>query len=104
MTMFDERERAYEARFAHDAEMRFRVEARRNRLLGLWAAGLLGRTGDAADAYAREVVRADFHEAGEAEVLRKLEADLGARADAAAIRAKMAELGARARAELDAEG
>ena len=78
MTTFDDRKDAFEARFAHDAELQFRVEARRNKLLGLWAAALMGRTGDDADAYAREVISSDFQEAGDGDVLRKLAADLAA--------------------------
>ena len=60
MTTFDDRENAFESKFAHDAEMQFKAEARRNKLLGLWAAGLMGKSGDAADAYAKEVIKADF--------------------------------------------
>lgn len=89
MTTFNDRENAFENRFAHDADMLFKAMSRRNRLVGLWAAGLLGRTGDEADAYAREVVRADFAEAGDDDVLRKLEADLKGHADRPAIRARM---------------
>ncbi|WP_304617379.1 DUF1476 domain-containing protein [Paracoccus sp. (in: a-proteobacteria)] len=92
MSTFDDRERAYEAKFAHDADLRFKAEARRNRLLGEWAAGLLGKTGDDARAYAMSVVSADFDEPGEEDVFRKVEADLTGHADAATIRAKMAEL------------
>ena len=65
MTTFDDRENAFEAKFAHDSEMQFRAEARRNKLVGLWAAGLLGKAEDAAAAYALEVVSADFEEAGD---------------------------------------
>lgn len=89
MTTFDDRQNAFEAKFAHDEEARFKAVARRNRLLGLWAAGLLGRTGDEAAAYATEVVRADFQEAGDEDVVRKLVADLGGRADVATIRQQM---------------
>ena len=92
MTTFDDRERGYEAKFAHDADLRFRAEARRNRLLGEWAAGLLGKTGDDARTYAMAVVTSDFSEPGDEDVFRKLEADLAGLADAATIRAKMAEL------------
>ncbi len=60
MTTFDEREHAFENKFAHDAEMQFKAEARRNKLLGLWAAELLGKSGDEAEAYAQEVVKSDF--------------------------------------------
>ena len=100
MTTFDEREHAFEAKFAQDAEMQFRAEARRNRLLGLWAAGLLGKTGEAADAYAREVIRSDFEEAGEEDVFRKLRADLQDRADEATIREQMQALLAEAKAQI----
>ncbi len=92
MTTFDEREHAFENKFAHDEELRFKAEARRNKLVGLWAAGLLGKSGDAADAYARELVAIDIAEAGEEDVFRKLAADLGDKADAATIRARMGEL------------
>ncbi len=76
MTQFDDRERAFEAKFARDEEMQFRVLARRNRLLGEWAAGLMGLTDAEADGYAKDVVRADFEEAGEDDVVRKLLGDL----------------------------
>ena len=92
MSTFDERESAFENKFAHDEEMKFRAEARRNKLLGLWAAELMGKTGDDADAYAREVVKADFEEAGHEDVVRKVAGDLGDMADADTIRAKMDEL------------
>ncbi|MEY8830732.1 DUF1476 domain-containing protein [Sedimentitalea sp. XS_ASV28] len=92
MSTFDDRERAFENKFAHDEEMQFRAVARRNRLLGLWAAELLGKSGDEAEAYAKTVVIADFEEAGHEDVVRKLAADLGTRADADTIRAKMDEL------------
>lgn len=91
MTTFDDRERAYEAKFAHDANLRFKAEARRNRLLGDWAAGLLGKTGEEARSYAMTVVTSDFEEAGDEDVYRKLAGDLEGIVDAAAIRAKMAE-------------
>jgi hypothetical protein len=89
MSTFDDRETAFEAKFAHDEEMRFKAVARRNRILGQWAAGLLGKTGAEADAYAAEVVRADFQEAGDEDVVRKLVADLGGKADAAAVRQRL---------------
>jgi len=89
MTTFDDREHAFEAKFAHDEEMKFRAEARRNKLLGLWAAELMGRTGEAAEAYAREVIKADFEEAGHEDVVRKVSADLGDLATPDEIRAKM---------------
>jgi hypothetical protein len=78
MTTFDKREDAFEKKFAHDAELRFKAEARRNRLLGTWAADLLGRRGAEADAYARSVIEADFEQAGDEDVFRKLRRDFDA--------------------------
>ena len=92
MSTFDDRENAFENKYAHDQEMQFRAEARRNKLLGLWAAELLGKTGEDAEGYAREVVKADFEEAGHEDVVRKVAGDLGALATPEQIRAKMAEL------------
>jgi len=92
MTTFKDRENAFENKFAHDAEMQFRAEARRNKLVGIWAAELLGRKGPDADAYAIEVVKSDFEEAGHEDVVRKLTGDLGDKANDAEIRAKMQEL------------
>ena len=79
MTTFDDRENAFESKFALDANMQFRAEARRNKLLGLWAAGLLGKSADEAADYAMSVVSADFEEAGIEDVVRKVAADLAAR-------------------------
>lgn len=76
---FDEREKGFEAKYHHDQEIRFKVTARRNKLLGLWAAELMNISGAEAEAYAKEVVTADFEEAGDADVLRKVLADLEAR-------------------------
>ncbi|MCH2095781.1 MAG: DUF1476 domain-containing protein [Rhodobacteraceae bacterium] len=92
MTTFEDRENAFENKFAHDEEMKFKAEARRNKLLGLWAAGLLGKTGDASEAYAKEVIVADFEEAGHEDVLRKVAGDLGDRATETEIRAQMESL------------
>jgi hypothetical protein len=78
MTTFDERERSFEKKFELDQELQFKVKARRNKLLGLWAAGLLGKTGADAEAYAKEVVLADFEKPGDADVLHKLMRDLAA--------------------------
>ena len=100
MTTFDDRENAFENKYAHDAEMQFKAEARRNKLLGLWAADLLGKTGDDADAYAKEVIKSDFEEAGDEDVYRKVSGDLGDRADEATIRAKMASLMVEAKHQL----
>ncbi|MBD8554698.1 DUF1476 domain-containing protein [Rhizobium sp. CFBP 8762] len=93
MAGMQDREKAFENKFALDQELKFKAEARRNKLLGLWAAGLMGR--DDADAYAREVVASDFEEAGDEDVFRKVRADLDAANVAQTdeqIRAKMLEL------------
>lgn len=100
MTTFDDRENAFENKFAHDAEMQFKAEARRNKLLGLWAAELMGKTGDEAADYAKEVVKADFEEAGDEDVYRKVAGDLGDKADEVTIRTKMVTLMAEAKAQL----
>jgi len=90
---FKDREKGFESKFAHDAEMKFKVMNRRNKLLGLWAAELLGKSGDAALAYAKEVVAADFEEPGDEDVYRKVRGDLDpAKVTEHAIRHKMAEL------------
>jgi hypothetical protein len=104
MTTFDDRENAFESKFAHDAEMQFKAEARRNKLLGLWAAGLMGKSGDAAADYAREVIKADFQEAGDDDVVRKVKADLGDLATEAKIREMMVELLREAKGQLASEG
>jgi hypothetical protein len=78
MTTFDDRKDAFEKKFALDEELRFRATARRNKLFGLWAAGQLGKAGAEAEAYAKSVVMADFEEAGDGDVLRKVRADLEA--------------------------
>ena len=103
MSTFDDRERAEEARYALDQETQFKVMARRNKLLGLWAAEKMGVTGDAAEGYAKEVIAADFEEAGDEDVYRKLSGDLNAKntgVGEAEIRAKMAELMAVAKGQL----
>ena len=93
MTTFDKREEGFEKKFAHDEELRFKAMARRNKLLGLWAAGVLGKSGPDAEAYAKEVVLADFEEAGDDDVVRKVVKDLeGKGVSEQDIRAKMAEL------------
>jgi hypothetical protein len=94
MTTFDKREEGFEKKFALDEELKFKADARRNKLLGLWAAEQLGMTGDGAKAYAREIVAADFEPAGSG-VVRKVTADLAARGIAVSedqLRAKMNEL------------
>ena len=92
MTTFDDRERAFENRYARDQEMQFKIVARRNRLLGQWAATKMGLTEAEADAYARHVIRADFEEAGDEDVIRKLLGDLtsaGIDVDEATIRQQL---------------
>ena len=103
MPTFDDRENAFENRFAHDAQLQFRAEARRNRLLGLWAASRLGKSDEEAADYAKQVVKADFEEAGDEDVYRKIAADLGDRASEAEIRGKMAELLVEAKSQILSE-
>lgn len=105
MSSFDKREEGFEKKFALDEEQKFKAEARRNKLLGLWAAEKLGLTGDAATAYSKEVVAADFEEAGDKDVQDKVMKDLAAKgvaATAAEVRAKMDELMALAAAQVKA--
>lgn len=107
MTDFNDRERAEEARFAHDEEMLFRIHARRNRLLGQWAAELMGLSAAESDAYAKSVIQADFEEAGDEDVIRKLLGDLvsaGVDADEAQIRAALKDRQVEARRALMGEG
>ncbi|WP_416909102.1 MAG: DUF1476 domain-containing protein [Polymorphobacter sp.] len=104
MTTFDNREHAFENKFAHDAETRFRILARRDRLVGDWAASHLGLDATEAEAYAKSVVLADLEEAGDEDVVRKLVADLApAGIDEAAIRAKLAEQFAVAQGQIEKE-
>ena len=103
MTTFDDRESAYENKFAHDEELRFKAEARCNKLLGLWAAELLGKSGDAAAEYAKSVIIADFEEAGHDDVIRKVAGDLNGLSDEATVRAKRAEVRALAKKQLAGE-
>jgi hypothetical protein len=107
MGSFDEREKAYESKFAHDQELQFKATARRNKLLGLWAAEHLGMDKAEAEAYAREVVRADFEEPGEEDVFRKIRGDFDAKnVDISdhQIRRQMDELMAKAVEQIQAEG
>jgi hypothetical protein len=107
MTTFDKREDAFENKFAHDAEMKFKAEARRNKLLGLWAAGLLGKTGAAAEAYAKTVVAAEFEQAGDVDVFRKIRGDFeaaGVNQSDHQIRRTMDELMATAMAQISKGG
>jgi hypothetical protein len=95
MSSFEKREKSFESKWAHDEELRFKVVARRNKLQGLWAAGEMGITGAAADAYAREVVQADFEKAGDDDVFRKIRKDFdakGVKHSDHMIRRKMEEL------------
>jgi hypothetical protein len=105
MSTFDKREEGFEKKFALDEEQRFKAEVRRNKLLGLWAAEKLGMSGDAANAYAKEVVSADFEEAGDQDVQKKVLNDLtakGVAVTAQELRAKMDELMALAAAQVKA--
>ena len=103
MTTFDDRERGFETKFVHDQEMLFRITARRNRLLGAWAAGLMGLTAEEADAYGKAVVQADFEEAGDEDVIRKLLGDLtsaGVETDEARVREALNQKTIEARRQL----
>jgi hypothetical protein len=103
MTTFDDRERGFEAKFAHDEEMQFRILARRNRLLGIWAARLMGLSEAEADAYAKDVIRAEFEEAGDEDVVRKLLGDLisaGVECDENRIREALAHKDVEARRQM----
>ncbi len=105
MSSFDKRKDGFESKFAHDEELRFKSTARRNRLLGMWAAEKLGKSGDDAQAYAREVVRADMQEAGDEDVFRKVRGDFDAAAVTQSdhqIRRTMEELMAEAVAQIEA--
>lgn len=100
MTTFDERERAFETKFAHDQEVQFKITARRNRLLGQWAAEKMKLTAEETDAYAKAVVQADFEEAGDEDVIRKVLGDLtsaGVEIDEAVVRAALDEMTVEAR-------
>jgi hypothetical protein len=102
MTTFDKREEGFEKKFAHDEELKFKATARRNKLLGLWAAAALGKTGADADAYSKEVVAADFDEPGDDDVVRKVVNDLAGKATEAEVRSKMQELLAEAVKQIQA--
>ena len=107
MSQFENRQKGQEAKFAFDAEKKFKAEARRNKLLGIWAAELLGLTGDADSTYAAEVVAADFVEAGDEDVFRKVAGDLKAKGvpvDEAMIRQKMLQLVDVANQQVASEG
>ena len=104
-TTFDKREEGFEKQFAHDEELRFKAMARRNKMLGLWAAGILGKSGADAEAYAKDVVMADFEEAGDHDVLHKLLKDLQPKGiTEQQIQAQMTELLAEAVAQIKKSG
>lgn len=103
MTTFDEREQAFEKKYAHDAEMQFKAAARGNKKLGLWVAERLGLTGGDAEEYAKTVVAADLEEAGHEDVVRKIKSDYeerGVALDEAELRAMLERLHAEAKSEL----
>lgn len=100
MTTFNDRERGFESKFALDAEQVFKATARRNKALGLWAGGVLGKDGAELDEYVRDVTRSDLIEAGDDDVFRKVSADLQGREEPAAVRAKMNELLAAAQSQI----
>jgi hypothetical protein len=103
MTTFDKREQGFEDKFKHDQETAFKVAARRNKLLGLWAAERLGLKGEAAEAYAREVVSADFQKPGDEDVIEKVTKDFAAKnvgIDAAQVRDQLARCAAEARKQV----
>ena len=107
MTTFEDREKGFERKFAQDEELKFKATARRNKLLGLWAADKLGLTGDEAQAYAREIVKADLAEPGEEDVFRKVRSDFDAKGIAESdhqIRRVMGELMAAAVSQIESEG
>jgi hypothetical protein len=107
MTTFDKRKDAYESKFARDEELKFKATARRNKLLGLWAAEKLGKTGADAEAYAREVIRSDMEEAGDNDVFRKVRRDFdaaGVQQSDHQIRRTMEELMAEAVAQIESAG
>ena len=92
MSSLDDRKNAFENKFAHDAELQFKVDSRRNKLIAIWAADLLGKNSDETKKYILEVIKSDFEEAGDEDVFRKISGDLGNKATAADIRTKMTEL------------
>jgi hypothetical protein len=107
MTTFEDREKGFERKFAHDEELKFKATARRNKLLGLWAAEQLGLPGDEAQAYAREIVKADLAEPGDEDVFRKVRGDFDAKGIVQSdhqIRRMMGELMATAVSQIESEG
>ena len=107
MTTFEDREKGFERKFVHDEELRFKATARRNKLLGLWAAAKMGLAGDAAQAYAREVIKADLEQPGEEDVFRKVRGDFDARGVDQSdhqIRHMMADFMGQALVQIETEG
>ena len=102
MNTFDDRKKAFESKFANDAEMQFKVMAKRNKFVGLWAAELLGKSGDDAEVYAKEVIKSDMEEAGDEDVIRKVQGDLADLATDQEIRTKLSECYGKALEELAA--
>jgi hypothetical protein len=106
MASFEDREKGFERKFAHDEELKFKATARRNKLLGMWAAAEMGITGDAAQGYAREVIKADLEQPGEEDVFRKIRKDFDAKGVQQSdhqIRRKMSELMGEAIAQIETE-
>jgi len=107
MSGFDKREEGFESKFAHDADLRFKAEARRNKLVGAWAAELMGLSGDAAEAYGKDLVKEDLKEAGDDDVFRKIRADFDAKGIEQSdhqIRRTMDEMLAKAVEEIQTQG
>lgn len=107
MTSFEDREKGFERKFAHDEELKFKATARRNRLLGLWAAEQMGLSGDDAQAYAREVIKADLEEPGDEDVFRKIRRDFDAKGVSQSdhqIRRQLTEMMAEALTQIETEG
>lgn len=107
MSTFDNRQKGFEGKFAHDQELQFKAGARRNKLLGMWAAGLMGKNDDDALSYAKEVIKADFEEAGDDDVFRKVKADLeaaGVEKSDHQIRSQMDDLMAEAISQIENGG
>ncbi len=103
MNSFDKRKKAFEDKFAHDESIRFKASARANRMLGEWAAGIMGLEGDAVNEYVRSVIKADFEEAGVEDVFRKLHADIGEKVSEEEIRSRIESFLDQAIADLMAE-
>ena len=100
MSTLDDRKNAFENKFAHDAELQFKVDSRRNKLVAIWAADLLGKNSNETEKYILEVIKSDFEEAGADDVFRKISGDLGDKTTAEDIRTKMTELLAVAKSQI----